>query len=540
MAGYPATGTLAYNGFTFDGARKIKVASEFVMDEASRAVTHVKYTITVDAIVAPGVQTDATLESIRMLLSKPGRPLAFVNEGFGTNLRVNAAGGGGIRDVKWGPKPKILSWESVGDAFACHVIWQVETCIPECTNAKYNGVSAINFEVLYDIDENGDTTRTITGYLEIALTWNGTSRTLKDNADFYRNQIQPDPPRGFIRKQTWHVSKDKSRLEFTIIDREIPSPNAYPEHVTQIDGKALASCTFKQGFRKFTNSIDMRITPRKGMPGAYAFVYFYVELQRRVKISKAAGVEGLITEMSFEEDIFGRGCTFSARYWIMSTVENLLDASGLWSPLPNDWGRWKQTLAGDTFDQRGHAGLSQQLASDAVIDLCGFASTLTADNQRQDKNPPKFNSPFKNQQPSQDKSWLKYENSISVIQHNKTVRQSKLQTSPSESSSADYYPKGQAPDVVQVRGAPSYTYVMTGQATRAGYPIPRPSLVSIGGVPVRASGDGYFESKAVANVFGVIVYAAQWELSYVVPAPAGSLPRPDQIQDGISNGKILA
>jgi hypothetical protein len=539
MPGYPATGTLSYNGFTFEDARKVKVASEFVMDEAARTVTHVKYTITVDAIIAaitviPGggtgqVPTDTTLEGIRVLLSKPGRTLTFINEGFGTKLIVNADGA--IRDVKWGPKPKILSWESVGDAFACHVIWQVETCIPECTNAKYSGVSAINFEVLYDIDENGDTTRTISGYLEIAQTWNGTTRSLKDNADFYRSQIAPDVPRGFTRKQTWRVSKDKSRLEFTIIDREIPSPNPYPEHVTAIEGRAVSNFDFNKGIRRFDNALDMKITPRKGMPGSYAASLFYLEYQRRAKIAAAAGATPFLTQLSFEEDIFGRSVTCHASWWFLAYLGDMLNASGLWTPLNNDWTRWKKTLSADTFDQRGHAGLAQQAASDAIVDLCGSADLLTPDSQRDDKNQPKIKTPFKNEKPKKEKSWLYYENNINVIQHNKAVVQSTMQQAPSQSGADDFYPRGENADVVQVRGAPSYTYTMIGRASRAGYPVPKPSLISIGGVPAQASGYGEFESNQVANVFGVSVYHAWWSLSYVVPNPAGLLPIPDQIQD---------
>src|SRR3990167_2729561 len=185
MPGLPAVGELTYNGYTFDGATHIDVASEPVRDEADRTVVYKRITITVDAIVTAstaGAATDSTLEDIHVRLSHDGQKLVFKNKGFDRNLTVNA---GKVRDVMFGPKVGVLQWKAVGRSEAANVKWQVITCVAACgAQGKHTGLMTINYEADYTIGPRGETTRVLSGYIQIAQT--RVRMKIPDSADGYR------------------------------------------------------------------------------------------------------------------------------------------------------------------------------------------------------------------------------------------------------------------------------------------------------------------------------------------------------------------
>ncbi len=548
MVGNSATGTCSYNGYTFDGARTIKVQSEPARDEANRTVIYVKHTVTVDAYIAGSV--DLTMETIRRALTHDGQQFIFINEGFGTNLIVNGPQGSGMRDVMWGPKTNLIAWESVGDNQACHVVWQVTVCVPECINASYTGIMALNFDINYDIDEMGDTTRTIAGYVQIAQTWNGTNRTPTDTADAYWEKIKPEAPNGFHRKKSRHLSKDKSRLDFTIVDREIPSNNPYPAGATFIEGRHSVRWTRGNHATGYRNVISMRITPRKGFTGSVAWAIFVAIVQKRLKAAITAKRWFVIDDISVEEDIFGRPCSFNIGWQNLSTVKeligdasadpkdaeavgkearnvigNLLSNNSLFQPIGTNWQQWKQSLALDTFAPRGHAGLSNSNYNDAIVDLCGGAKTLVAELGATVTQAKTATASLQNVTPPRENSWINFKNDIVPEQHNLSVQHAPLQEVPSQGG--QNYPSGNNPAIIQVRGAPHYVYYMTGHCTRAGYPIDRPSITSIGGQAVTPYGKGRFRTWCHGVFFGLPVYKAIWHLAYVTTDPIQNPNAPD-------------
>ena len=81
--------------------------------------------------------------------------------------------------------------------------------------------------------------------------------------------------------------------------------------------------------------------------------------------------------------------------------------------------------------------------------------------------------------------------------------------------------------VTHQRTVPLRYVVLTGYATRAGYPVPMPCLTSWNGAPVVAcnrADSEFFEQTIVGNAF-YPVYGARWRLRYVCPnPPTGALP----------------
>ena len=119
MPGLPATGTLSYNGYVFDGATHIEADVEFLYDDAGRTIIAHRHTITVDAIVAADSDLDDDVLLIRKRLGEAGRKLTFISKGFGDDLTAV----GIVSDVDAGPFPQELSWKPLGDDKAAEIRW---------------------------------------------------------------------------------------------------------------------------------------------------------------------------------------------------------------------------------------------------------------------------------------------------------------------------------------------------------------------------------------------------------------------------------
>lgn len=550
MAGLTAVGTLSYNGYTFDGASTVKVKTKYIYDEAQRTVLYAEFTITVAAIISPsaGSTTDNDMNNIHARLSKPGGILVFRNRGFGSRANINA---GNVRDVKWGPKPQILEWESVGSSAACSVIWSVVVCVPQCADAGYKGVMAMNYEVDYNYDEHGDCTRIISGYLEIAQTWQGNARPGSvrippDSVDRYRRMISPNWIKGYMRTHDWKLSKDRSRINFTITDRQIPTRNAYPRGMTAVRGSHSQRWSAGKGRAGFSfNTISMELTPGRGVSPAQAWLIFLTLVQQRTDLSKQAKTAPFLMELAAEEDIWGRACSFSCTYRLTGQPGNFLYNSGQWTPLGTDWTAWLASVT-QIYTQRGNDGLMHNPSEDAIVDLCGGeGSNSQSQNTPINENPP-VKKPYlvKNNLPDSKQSYLNYMANLKVARSYPYIRHQILQE-PSRLTEyeasignmrnktvTDYLASNGTPDVIQQRGQPAYEVTFTGSAVRAGYPIPRPALVTVGN-QAAVEKEGEFHNAIVANAMGVSVYAAAWNIKYLMADLSGIITPPSKVDEGI-------
>jgi hypothetical protein len=83
---------------------------------------------------------------------------------------------------------------------------------------------------------------------------------------------------------------------------------------------------------------------------------------------------------------------------------------------------------------------------------------------------------------------------------------------------------GYPADVFQRAAAPTRTIVFSGFATRIGYRIPVPKLVSVGGLPAVELERDVIETEPTA-VGAVLIFGLVWSITYAIgQAPAGSLP----------------
>lgn len=533
-------GDLSYNGFSFDASTHMTVTCEMVQDEAQRTVIYQKQTFIIRATIAEDPDTDVSMEDIKKKLGEQGQTFIVNNKGFGNPLTV---GPGGAGDVKFGPVPKILSWEPIGSNRACEIEFQIVCCLAICegtTRAK--GVMAFNYEVDFSID-NGHTTRTISGYLEIAQTRQG--RRAPDCADIYRSLLKPSLPDGFERKQDHRVSKDKSRLDFSITDIQIPSKFAFPQGVTHADGAHdVAWSRNNRGATQLRNTISMELEMAPGVSQSVAWGIFGQIVSKRIKHAKAQKLPVLLDELRARESIWGRSSSFSVSYRILKTCgECMAKHAGLWQPIDTNWRRWKLSMA-SVFNERGHAGLFQP-SGDAIIDLCGSASALDiSDSSGTPMEPvPTFSTVFKNDYPPPDTSYIKYYQTIAPARERPVQRQSILQTPESSSdligsdmddrSPLSFGPAGGTSDIIQQGGRARYSVQLIGSATRAGYPVPRPSLESLG-QKTATELDFKMTETIIADWFGVPIYESYWVGSYALDNSPGNMKPQPNIKEGVN------
>lgn len=545
MPGLPATGTLSYNGYEFDAASHVEVRVQFLYDDANRTIVAHKHIITVQAVVTDDGGLDSDLLSIRQKLGESGKPLTFISRGFGDDLKITEKGL--KRDVMSGPNPLELAWNPLGDDKSAEITWQIEVVAAVCAKGDRSlGIMALNYGVSFSYDSHGDTTRTIKGYIQIAQQMN---LTPTDTADRYREHFYAAPLHGFKREHTWDVSLAKHRVEFTIVDRQIPSPNPFPPGIVDISANHRVSWRRASGSARYFNTISARITPEARLSGAQAWQAFLAIVLGRIAWAKRRGRSVFLESIDVDESIFSRTHTFSVTYRTLSSIKDFVGDSGLWRNVGTDWNNWIISLQGSMFNQRGNAQLQDIAQNDVLVSLCESPGTSVSYNNLQGFEtvltpvPPRTatRTVLKNDPPSPGESWMEFESTIVPQREAPVVRQGILQeveelapgwlleqeldNLPPEFFEAPK--RNPAPDILQQSGAGRYSIWIVGRGVRAGHKIPRPAILQVGNRPAVESW-GIFPNGVVGNYFGVPVYWAQWAIQYYLDrAPGRVLPMAD-------------
>jgi len=551
MPGLPATGELTYNGYTFDGASHIKCKVVPIYDDAGRTVKALTHTISVIAIITDDESTDSDIENIRTRLLEGGGKLTFINKGFGDDLKVDP--NGELSDIRNGPSPKLLAWEPIGDVRAVEIEWQIETTLPcLAQGSKYRkfGIMDIMWGAEYQIDKHGNTKRTLSGYMEIVQKSGPQSG---DSADRYRNFFAPVPVVGFTREQDWKLTPDRTRLEFTIVDTELPSPNPYFEGMTAMSGSHRLTMTNNKGRRERMNTITMSITPAAKLSGAQAWLAFAKIVQDRRKYAERQGMKIMVRALEIEEGLFDRTQSFTYRYQFLNSLPNIIGQSGLWQPLGTNWDKWTTSLLTDQFNRRGHSTLFDIPQNDVVVNLCTDAYPIVP-NFKRDAFPKLFpkpsgpNKPEKADQPSADKSYSMFRHQVSPTATSTTVQQQVLQapredngfwpvqvddnirTAPGTSISMGTSSEERVPDIIQQGTDRKFGVRYAGIAERVGYPHPRPKAETLGDQAL-VEVNGYYNWEIVSNFGGVPVYMSRWVLDYVLGKSPGTIKPPAKLGD---------
>jgi hypothetical protein len=82
-------------------------------------------------------------------------------------------------------------------------------------------------------------------------------------------------------------------------------------------------------------------------------------------------------------------------------------------------------------------------------------------------------------------------------------------------------------DVIQRMATSTYRFVLKGRGMRAGYQIPIPGIVKVGGVPAIPERVQTAYDKIIGNLSGIPMWYAQWELHYIVNYSPGNVGSED-------------
>lgn len=537
---------LTYNGYTFNDLSHIRFSAEMVEDEAGRTVLYHRYKIHVTTtIVAESGDTYVGQHflRIRQLLSKQGQTLTINHPGFGPGVTYNggSAGFGGRNDVAFGPKPRFIAWDPVGATNAVEVVWECEFCVPTCDGSggvRYSGIMALNYSLSYSIDKMGYTTRHISGYIEIAMTRVGNA--IPDTADAYRDVIVVASPPNYERETSWNISNDKRRADFTIVDAQIRSPNAYPAGVVSIRANHHVGWSRRQ-LASLPNTINASITLAPGQPRGRAWVIFRSLVSDRLGYAFAAGNTVFLDSLEVDEELYDNSISFQLGYKIYvnnpngSALGEIFSSTGLFQPTYDEWVTWKASMAAvQTY--RGLSNLSHNASQDQIIDLCtdSFMAEL----------PSTFTPPvapytplarFCNVKPPPNKSYLRFDSYMESQEDNPSTVQVTMDAD--DLSEAEFDPSDPAATLGETSSgsatrwveslAPGLKFVWMGYLERVGYPIRRPLRLNINGVNLVRTGRSKFRQKYLGTHFCQKVYGASWRQTYQVASRPALIPETD-------------
>lgn len=317
----PDTGKLDYNGCTFSPLFATTVNGVAVKDEAQRTVKFMEYAISADGYVTlPDGQVDIspTMDGLRRLLTAQGGALTY--KGRGMDLVINAAGGGGVTDVAWGPVPELLEFQPLGAGRSAKVRWQVKTRIPEITKgqgakskpgadikklgATVGGIAAIpllqfNYDTSVKYSEDGFSSIHIKGTLEIPLTRTPTqgTRTLTQTADDVRGVIDARVMRGIdldrfrVTNREFNVSRDKRTMTWDITAEEDPYMDTPPDCTVARGTYSVKPAKAGMGLCTWLCTLRATYTVRNDRPRRTAWLAFLALLYvRMAAASKEANV----------------------------------------------------------------------------------------------------------------------------------------------------------------------------------------------------------------------------------------------------------
>lgn len=557
-------GTIAYNGVYFNGSSQATLQSEAVRDEADRTTIYVRHTLTVRAVLCELGDTSGTMFAARFALEQQGGPLIFAGQGAGT-FYINSPGG--MPDIKGGPKPRVLAWSPIGSLRACEVVWTCEFCLPyleTLTLVQRGYFTAFNYGISYAIDAKGSTTRTISGYYEIPeqrvdSTTGVVSRFLIDTADTYRLAVSPPIPDEFQRtQQDYQLSPDKCRMNFTIVDVEIPSDNPYPEGVARIDARHSVSWvrgSLGTGFLRNRLSVDIELAFDQPIENAYSI--FLKIAQGRIDKAKSQGKNLIMDSLTAEEGLYDRRLSFSVTwrftYGTPKTVfQNLPTVSGLFDPVnPGTsgwtWAKWKTSVA-NANDTGGYQTLKSNATHDKIIDLQTKDTMPWGHSVSKDAAKPATvysNTGLTNYELPDTYSWLEYSAWVEILRDQSVARQAVLQTPPAAETTATQevaglptYPttSGTA-DIIQTSGNPQYWAIVRGVAKRAKQ-IPRPVYQTIGSANATEK-RGRFVQRVVGQWLGLTIYSACWEIVYILDKSPGQVANLQNLAEGVGDPVVV-
>jgi hypothetical protein len=536
---------ISYNGVTFPPALKMSVQVTPVMDRAKRTNKYRSVRIRVEGVWNE-IDSPTNLQfqkdvytAIFKQLTRSGHELKIWGKGIG-DFTSNF-----LSNIVWGPHPVMLSWKPLHDN-TCFFIWEVELTGSNCGTTTDEGttsaIAEFNWGVTFGIDKNGMTTRTISGYLQI-LNKRGTSggNSVVFSVDTYRDNISYPRLDNFHRTTDWVENPNNQEMNFRVVDTEIPSD--VPFHPGMVDMKVtetMSGALTEGGLIMWKYVIRGEITIAAGLPRVLAWLAFLAVVQDRMEQhnqhgqttspdGKTKDIELILPHFEFRNEIYGRSLGFTVGYTIICGLDKILQASGIWRPVPgSNWQLWSTSMSA-LQGNRGSARLSKTASDDLIVDLCTPVLTSPGGGS----NIPGLN--FGTQSildPVCKEVWLGFINQIRLSSDSDTIRGTPYipgtgnaginiegEEVTGGTGGAFRQPGATSRVIIQDRGEEENYIIMEGYASRIKGKIKIPRIVSIGGVPVQHDSQEITPNTLVKyTTNGCPIYMAKWKRVYHVPS----------------------
>ena len=565
---------VAYGSYEFDGVVKTSLNMNAMYNEAETAIKYYDCTLTVEAIIGGSETPDTSMNSILTVLETPGQTVKFNSKGIGNTFQP---GSSTFIDYAYGPKPKVLVFETLGSDQAVRIVWTVQFRLTQgisISNGQYRLIEFTHSASL-SIRKNGYQDVNVEGRIEIAAA-NSNVRQLNSNqriSKTFRNlmiQFIGAATRmpSYHLEQDYKFSADDRVCDFTLNYSQIESPNAYPKGVVEIDiehsmgSDLLGSNPFRRAFRSWTNVMSGSITLRPGVNKTNGWVIFTAILAARIQQGNQYGYEvvngrrrlaiikvPIVLSIDInEDDIYSDQCSFSVTWASFNrSITDSLSNSGIFQPTGANWNDWANDIRQNIQNPNGlerveEIGVQRNFINDRLQTIDSDSSPRVV---QRNPSPPAFPI-FAVKCPPPEASILEMQNEFKLITLKAEVTHRRYPSSVQRTKSTgsktgrDVSPGettvkveeelnkniGPSDYIVQDLGNDGYWVLMIGYAIRLGYPTQPPVLKSYGGRAVRliSTPGSTKDEERVLSTSGCPVYINKWIRKYeILGAPQGDV-----------------
>jgi len=552
--------TIEYNGVQFGGADadqqffppEYTLSGSFAYDDAGRVVTHLNYAVNVRAILYHSSESSnsAQADTLYQKLNEPGKTLKLSGIGCGFSNDP--------KDIVSGPKPKVISLQPFGGEIAWEVVWQCEFGYrPSASLASPEPLTwmAFNFKNAWSNDFEGQSTRTISGYVQIAQRLQGDKK--RRVAAEVRRKIVHLIPDGFRQTaSSFDETLDKGRINFSFTVVQF-NADPFPPGITNATGVYGMEAT-GAALVKGSASLGMTLTVAPGKSRKLGLQYFLKAAQQKQAHLRGAGGGSLASggeqtvipsSLRITHQLFSRTTSYSMAWVVTSGLSRLMTDGHIWEPVADtDFRKWKASVAHVWYNE-GNAKLAAHPEEDIIIDLGDNKTTATIGRgpERKDANRAMTPLPPTITAPDEQGSFLIYDVWTEVYRNdnvNVHMLAATLKNEPSQNSSFDplaKQPKGFGYSdydqgssefhVAERSGFPIIRIVLFWRIMRIGFRPVFPELKTYGGKEVKfLRGNGIIPAMVTGKAGGFPVY---WTTGYHVyqvmegqPKRAEELPDP--------------
>jgi hypothetical protein len=405
--------TVNYNGVQFGGAdsghKSLPPTYDFrcdpVYDDTGRVVIWNNYYLEVDCIFWASDYTEATMSglmrSVRELLTTPGQQLSIggLGAGFKNVPPIFPVDAKDVVDLNFGPKPVMFEMHPIGQiAYEVRwaVTWASKPCVGTGISTNALAFTHFNFSTTWRNDFEGYSSRMIRGSVGISGIRTVGTKAIAHIAEETRGSIIVLIPPNFRRvENVWSESDDKTKLNFNIVDEQLPG-DPFPPGITAADANfSFATGGGPNGMNMASGigTLTMRLKTAYNQPKNLAGQIFIAAALNKAADIRAAlgGATGAIVPVAFQLSTgkweSARLTTGQVSWKLTKDFNTLLTACGIFDPIrltgapgstayDGSYTQWAASML-PLWSNLGVSGY-RNLASEAdLVDLCDNLTTKT-------------------------------------------------------------------------------------------------------------------------------------------------------------------